>query len=264
MFTLKEFVQPKSVEEAYEILISGRNNTVLGGTAFLRMGSKKIGTAVDISKLELNGVKDAGSLIEIGACTALREVETHPLLIDHFDGAVSDSVKNIIGVQFRNIATVGASVFSKYGFSDLLTVLLALDTEVELFKAGRLPLDAFLKSPCEKDILMRLFIKKNGRNVSYQYLRNSASDYPVLNAAVSKLGSQWTVAVGARPQRAAIAMKASEALSNSSNRENPEYYANMAADELRFGTNARGTAQYRHAMCKVLVKRAIMEVLQCR
>lgn len=264
MFTIKEFVQPKSIEEAYNILMIRWNNTVLGGTAFLRMGSKSIGTAVDLSGLDLNDVKDHDDYIEIGAFTTLREVEINPLLVNHFNGVVSNSVKNIIGVQFRNIVTVGASVFSKYGFSDLVTALLVLDTEVELYKAGRMPLDVFLKRPYEKDILTGLFIKKNNRQASYQSLRNSASDYPILNAAVSRLGSQWTIAVGARPQRAAIAGKASEALSNSMSFENLEYYANIAAEELNFGTNERGTARYRQAMCKVLVKRAITEVLQCK
>ena len=264
MFTVKEFVQPKTIEEAYDALVSRRNNTLIGGSAFLRMGSKKIGTAVDLSILELNYIKDRDDYIEIGAYTTFREVETSPLLMNRFNGVLSNSVKNIIGVQFRNIVTVGASVFSKYGFSDFITALLALDTEVELYKAGRMSLDDFLKRPYEKDILVSVFIRKNQRQASYQDLRNSISDYPILNVAVSRLDNQWTIAVGARPQKAAIARKASEALSNSLIFDNLEDYANIAAEELTFGTNERGTAKYRQAMCKVLVKRAIMEVLQCK
>lgn len=264
MFTIKELVQPNSIEEAYNILIRRRNNAVIGGSAFLRLGSKKIDTAVDLSKLELNFIKDEDDYIEIGAFTTFREVEISPLLFNSFNGVISNSVRNIIGVQFRNIVTVGASVFSKYGFSDLITALLALDTEVELYKAGRMSLDEFLKRPYETDILTRVFIKKNHRKASYQHLRNSVSDYSILNVAVSRLDNQWTVAVGARPQKAVIARKASEELSNSSNFESLEHYANIAAEELTFGTNERGTAKYRQAMCKVLVKRAITEVLQCK
>ena len=264
MFSIKELVQPKAIEEAYDILISKRNNTVLGGSAFLRLGSKRISTAVDISKLELNYVKEQNGYIEIGAFTTFREVEINPLLVNNFNGVVSKSVSNIIGVQFRNIVTVGASVFSKYGFSDLITALLALDTEVELYKAGRMYLAEFLNRPFQKDILTRVFIKKNERQASYQDLRNSVSDYPILNVAVSKLDDQWTIAVGARPQKAGIARKASAALSANMNLENLEHYANIAAEELTFGTNARGTATYRKAMCKVLVKRAITEVIQCK
>ncbi|AOY76481.1 FAD binding domain-containing protein [Clostridium formicaceticum] len=264
MFTVKEFLQPKTIEEAYNTLVSNRNNTVIGGSAFLRMGSKKIGTAIDLSKLELNVIKDQGDYIEIGTYTTFRELETNPLLMNHFNGTLSKSVRNIIGVQFRNIVTVGASVFSKYGFSDLITILLALDTEVELYKAGRMSLYDFLQRSYEKDILTSLFIKKNQRQASYQDLRNSVSDYPILNVAVSRLDHQWRIAVGARPQKATIARRASEELSNALNLDDLEHYANMTAEELTFGTNERGTAKYRQAMCKVLVKRGIMEVLQCK
>ncbi|MBB6217845.1 CO/xanthine dehydrogenase FAD-binding subunit [Anaerosolibacter carboniphilus] len=264
MFTIKELVQPKTIEEAYNTLISRRNNMVIGGSAFLRMGSKKIDTAVDLSNLELSYIKDQDDYIEIGAFTTFREVETSPILVNHFNGVISKAVKNIIGVQFRNIVTVGASVFSKYGFSDLITALLVLDTEIELYKAGRMTLDDFLKRPYEKDILTRVLIKKNQRLASYQDLRNSVSDYPILNVAVSRLDNQWTIAVGARPQKAVIAKKASEELSNHLDAENLAHYANIAAEELTFGTNERGTAEYRQAMCKVLVKRAMMEVLQCK
>lgn len=264
MFTINEFIQPQTIEEAYNILVSRRNNAVIGGSAFLRMGTKKINTAVDLSKLGLDYIKDEDGYIEIGAYTTLREVETSPIVVNSFRGIISNSVKNIIGIQFRNIVTVGASVFSKYGFSDLITALLALDTEIELYKAGRMPLDDFLKRPFEKDVLIRIFIKKNQRRASYQDLRNSVSDYPILNVAVSRLDNQWTIAVGARPRVAAIAIKASVALSEHLGPENLEYYADIAAEELTFGTNERGTAEYRQAMCKVLVKRAIMEVLECK
>ncbi|AOT72529.1 FAD binding domain-containing protein [Geosporobacter ferrireducens] len=264
MFTVNEFVQPKTIEEAYNTIVDRRNNTIIGGSAFLRLGSKKIGTAVDLANLRLNYIKDEDGYIEIGAYTTFREIETSSLLIDHFNGVISNSVKNIIGVQFRNIVTVGASVFSKYGFSDLLTALLALDTEVELYKAGRMSLDDFLKRPYEKDILICVYIKKNQRQASYQHLRNSVSDYPILNVAVSSLNNQWRITVGARPQKAAMARKASAALSNHLSIENLEYYADLAAEELNFGSNERGTAEYRKAMCGVLVKRAIMEVLQCK
>jgi CO/xanthine dehydrogenase FAD-binding subunit len=264
MFTINEFIQPTTVEEAYNTLVSRRNNTVIGGSAFLRMGSKKIGTAVDLSMLELNYIKDQDGYIEIGAYTSFRELETSHIIVTSFNGVISRAVKNIIGIQFRNLVTVGASVFSKYGFSDLITALLALDTEVELYKGGRMPLDDFLKRPYEKDILTRIFIKKNQRQGSYQDLRNSISDYSILNVAVSRLGNQWTIAVGARPGKAVIAKKTSEELSNSSSFGHLEHYANIAAEELTFGTNERGTAKYRQAMCKVLVKRGIMEVLQCK
>lgn len=261
MFTLSDLVQPDKLETAYQILSDKRNNTILGGCAFLKMGSKRIGTAIDLSNLNLSYIKETDGFIEIGGMTSLRELETHTLLKESFNGVLPKSVRNIIGVQFRNNVTVGASVYAKYGFSDLIPALLALDTEVELYKGGRMALVDFLKQPKGKDILIRLWVKRDHRKATYLNLRNSASDYSVLNVAVSKLDDQWTIAVGARPRRAAIASKASAALSKGKqSAAEIEDAAQKAAEELSFGTNMRGTAEYRKALCKVLVKRAIMEV----
>ncbi len=265
MFTLLDLVQPDNLAEAYQILSDKRNNTILGGCTFLKMGSKRIGTAIDLSNLKLSYIKEQAGFIEIGAMTSLREIETHKRLMECFNGVLPKSVHNIIGVQFRNSVTVGASVYSKYGFSDLITTMLALNTEVELYKSGRMPLIDFLNKPKEKDILVRLWIKVDNRKAAYLNLRNSASDFSVLNVAVSKLEDQWTVVVGARPRRAAIATSASAALSKGElSIEEIEDAAKRAAEELSFGTNMRGTANYRRALCQVLVKRGIMEVLQCK
>lgn len=265
MFTLVDLVQPDNLAEAYRILSAKRNNTILGGCAFLKMGSKRIGTAIDLSNLNLNDIREQDDFIKIGAMTTLRELETHQLLKESFNGVLPKSVSNIIGVQFRNGVTAGASVYSKYGFSDLSTALLALDTEVELYKGGRMPFVDFLNRPYEKDILVNIWLKKNSRQAAFQSFRKSASDYAVLNVAVSKLDDHWTIVVGARPSRAAVAVGASAVLSQGNlTVETIENSAVRAAEELSFGTNMRGSAVYRQALCPVLVKRGIMEVLQCK
>lgn len=265
MFSMLNLVQPDKLEEAYQILSEKRNNTILGGCAFLKLGNKRISTGIDLSKLKLNYIQDQDGFIEIGAMTSLRDIETHPLLKEHFNGVLPQSVRDIIGVQFRNGVTVGASVYSKYGFSDLITVLLALETEVELFRAGRMPLQDFLEKPKEKDILVKLWLKKTNHQAVFLSFRNSASDYSVINAAVSVLDNQWKIAVGARPSKAALALKAAEILSQDAPALDViEETALKTSEELSFGTNSRGTADYRKALCRVLVKRGIMEVLACK
>ena len=238
MFTLMELVQPTSLEEAYEILTKRKNNAVIGGSAFLRMGKKRIGTGIDLSGLNLNLIEESSDYIEIGAMTTLRDLEVNPILNKYFDGVLPKSVRDIIGIQFRNVVTVGGSVFSRYGFSDLIVCLLALETEVELYNGGRMLLDEFLNKNYEKDILVKLYIKKNNASAVYKCMRNSRSDYPILNMSVSKVDSDFKICVGARPQRATIAHKASEFLSNNElNEENIIKASEIAAEELVFGSN---------------------------
>ena len=257
MISFEDFVQPASIGEAYALLIEKKHNAVLGGGAFLRLGSARLGTAIDLAKLALDYIKVQDGCIEIGATTTLRSVETNPVLLTNFDAILPKAVGNVLGVQFRNVVTIGATVYSRYGFSDLLPALLALDTEVELYKAGRISLKEFMGKAYAKDILTRIFIKQDGRKAVYQSLRPCASDFPLLNVAVSLKEREGTIVVGARPQRAMIAESASALLSTGE----IERAAATAAAELSFGDNMRATAEYRRAMCEVLVKRAITEVL---
>jgi CO/xanthine dehydrogenase FAD-binding subunit len=279
VFTLRDIVQPETQAEAYELLTKQRSNAALGGCAFLRLGSKRIGTGIDLSKLNLDQITEQVGYIEIGAMTTFRDLETNPLLKEAFNGIIPKAVGNIIGVQFRNGVTVGGSVFSKYGFSDLLPALLALDTEVVLYKAGCIPLHEFLERPYEKDLLTHIRIRKEKRNASYQNVRISASDFPVLTVAVSCAEETWKIVVGARPRTAQLAQKASEQLSRMLSEVKVELKSEQKDDrlnsalspildqvveELSFGSNARGSAEYRKAICKVLVERGITEVLACK
>ena len=65
--------------------------------------------------------------------TPLHALETHKELNAYTNSAIRESVRHIVGVQFRNCATVGGSIFGRFGFSDVLTMFLALDTWVELY-----------------------------------------------------------------------------------------------------------------------------------
>ena len=60
-----------------------------------------------------------------------------PVSYTHLDvykrQALRDAVKSIVGVQFRNCATVGGSIFGRFGFSDVLSVFLSLDTTCLLY-----------------------------------------------------------------------------------------------------------------------------------
>jgi CO/xanthine dehydrogenase FAD-binding subunit len=262
LITIQNYVLPKTLEEAYAILNEKRNNVILGGSAFLRMGSKKIGTAIDLSEMDLNFINENEETIEIGAMTTFRKIETSPILQKYFNGILPESVKNIVGVQLRNIVTVGATVYSRYGFSDLITALLSLDAEIILYDMGRISLEKYLEKGSKKDILTKIIIPKIDRKSVFKMMRNSKSDYAILNAAVSNKDDDWKVVVGARPQRAKIAKKASEYLAkNKLTNENIEHAAKLVVEELTFGSNIKGSKEYREAICKVIVKRAIMEVL---
>lgn len=253
MITIKEYVAPESIEEAYKILISKRNNLILGGCGFIKMGSKNIGTAIDLCNLNLDYIQENEEEIVIGADTSLRSLEVNPIIKDYCGGAISQGVSNIVGVQFRNMARIGASVFSRYGFSDLLPSLLVLDAKVILCNGGTIELKDFLDKEYEKDILIEVILpKKEGVAVS-DCLRKSSTDFPIINGAMFKgKNGEYKIAIGSRPQRGKLAEKSGEALEKG---ENIEKVSDMVIEELHIGANIRGTKEYREDMCKALVNR---------
>ena len=135
MLTIDQYVRAESLEQAYE-LCQKRNHVVLGGMLWLKMQDRKVGTAIDLCGLGLDRITETERAFELGAMVPLRALETHEGLNAMTRGAFARSVEHIVGVQFRNCATVGGSVFGRFGFSDVLTLLLALDARVVLQGAG--------------------------------------------------------------------------------------------------------------------------------
>ena len=155
MLTIKNYVKAESLEQAYE-LNQKRSAKVLGGTLWLKMGNRNVQTAIDLSNLGLDKIEETEEEFKIGAMTTLRQIEKHEGLNIYTNGAVRDAVKDIVGTQFRNTATVGGSIFGRYGFSDVLTVFMAMDTTVVCHKAGEIPLAEFAKMKADRDILVKL------------------------------------------------------------------------------------------------------------
>lgn len=265
MITIREYIKPKTLEEAYGQLICNKKNTVFGGGGFIRMGSKNIPLAIDLSEAGLSFIEEDEYEIKIGAMTTFGDIEHSQLLSKYFDNMLAKSVREIVGLQLRNIVTVGGTVYSRYGFSDFITGLLALDTDVNLYKKGTIPLEQFLKErPKEKDILESITIKKDDRRATFLSMRNCKGDYAILNVAISNLNGKYRIVVGARPNRGTLAYDAMgylDKLDNQINQENIQKTAEIASQELIFGTNTRGNSFYRKQICYVLVKQGLMEVM---
>lgn len=262
MLQIREFTRPDTLDAAYGLLTASKANAVVGGGAYLRMGSKRIGTAIDLSRLALNDITADAESFRIGASVTFGELERSEPLQRTYSNLFSEALKDVVGVQFRNSVTVGATVFSRYGFSDLLTPLLALDATVTLHHHGTLALSDYLTldKPL-RDILTYVTVPTDCSAAVYRSQRLSTGDYAALNVAVAKTGGSWRIAVGARPQRATLAQGAMAVLN--SGPWSPtlvDAACEAVAAELTYGTNVRGTAAYRRLLASALLKSAIMEV----
>mgnify|MGYP003448006993 FL=1 len=130
MLKIKEYVRAESLEQAYQ-LNQKKTNRIIGGMLWMKMSDARIQTAIDLSALGLDQIEENEVEYRIGCMVTLRQLELHEGLNEWSHGIVRESVKPIVGVQFRNLATVGGSIFGRFEFSDVLTCFLALDTYVE-------------------------------------------------------------------------------------------------------------------------------------
>lgn len=242
LLTIKEYVKVSSLEEAYT-LNQKKSAKVLGGTLWMKMGNGNLQTAIDLSGLGLDKIEETDSEFKIGAMVTLRQIEKHERLNAYTDGAVRECVRHIVGTQFRNCATVGGSIYGRFGFSDVLTCFLAMDAYVEIYPTGIISLEEFAKSAYGDEIFVSLIVKKKEMKIAYETLRNEATDFPVLAVAVAKWDEKYHVSVGARPAKAALVTE-----------DVLEDYKAVAA-KFTYGSNLRGSAEYRQYLAGVLVKR---------
>ena len=249
MLKIKEIVRPQSLEEAYE-LNQKRTNRILGGMLWMRMSNIQIQKAIDLSGLGLDKIEETEEEFSIGCMVTLRELELHTGLNTCFEGLIRRSVEDIVGVQFRNSATIGGSLFGRFGFSDVLTAFLVLDTYVELYRGGVCPLAEFASGKRDNDILVRVIVKKTKGHYAYQSYRNTKTDFPVLAVAMAQAEDGVKAAVGARPQRAEVRIV--------TDMERDTLKA--LADSFAYGSNMRASAEYRKHLASVLLKRAAEEI----
>ena len=211
MLRIREYRRVESLEEAYE-LNQKKTNRIIGGGLWMKIGDRNLMTAIDLSGLGLDQISETEDEFVIGCMATLRDLEVHPGLNAYTDGAVKQSVCHIVGVQFRNCATVGGSIYGRFGFS--------------------------------------VHIVKTPVKITYLSQRNTATDFPVIAVAVSEYNEKLHVSIGARPVRAeTLTLDLSE-------KADMEHLVKKVQEQFSFGSNRRGSADYRRHIAGVLVKRA--------
>lgn len=263
MVEIKEYKKVEGLDEAWK-LNQKRNNKIIGGMMWIRLGHGRINTAIDLSGLGLNQIKETDDEFEIGCMVTLRQLETHEGLNKYTEGCCKEAMRHIVGVQFRNLATVGGSIYGRYGFSDVLTLLLSLDSYVELYKGGIIPLRKYAKMAQDRDIIVNIIVKKKPVKMYYEAVRITETDLPVLTCATARFTERKdrriNVCIGARPARAMIVEDKEEILSEGLSSESIARFAAYAEENVETGSNIRGKAHYRSHLVGILVRRGLENV----
>ncbi|MCQ2802559.1 MAG: FAD binding domain-containing protein [Bacilli bacterium] len=260
---IKEYYRASSLEEAYSKLQEDPSNALVAGGLWIKKVNQNHNTLIDLSTLGLNKISEKSDAVEVGALVTLRDFESSPIVNSLYGGAIAFAIREIMGVNFRNLATIGGSIMGRYPFSDVITGLLPYDVTLEFYPKSSMTLEEYLNYKGKLNaILTKVIIKKEEGKGFYKKVKTTALDFPILNIAVSKVSNKFSIAVGARPMTGALAHKAMDLLNNKKviSDKDIEEASELVSKELMFLDNKDASKEYRLDLAKVYVKRGLKEV----
>ena len=255
---VNEYVRAASLEEAYSLKKSSPKNKIIGGGLWLKKGNADVDKLIDLSLLGLDKIEEKKDYVSVGALVTQREFETSPLIKKIGGGVLCEAVHQIMGPAFRNLATIGGSIYGKFGFSDVLTALLGFRVDLVFYPEEVVSLDEYVKKPGFADgILREVRIYKSDAKAFFKKVKLTALDYPILNVCVTK-DKEYRIVVGSRPLLSYLCENAMKYLNDGG--KDIDKAVEVAMSELKLGDSMSAKASYRTQLAQVYLKRALEEV----
>lgn len=256
---VNEYYRASSLEDAYQKLQASPKNAIVAGGLWMKKMGQSYDSLIDLSKLGLDKISETKDEVVVGSMVSQRDFEDSKIVSFLFAGAPAFAVREVMGVNFRNLATIGGSIMGRYPFSDVITGLLPYDVELEFYPAQTMSLEEYLNYKGKLNaILVAIHIKKGEGKGLFKKVKTTALDFPIVNIAVAKVNKEYRVVVGARPMVAARSYRAMEYLNNGG--KDFAKAAELAVEELSFMDNKDASKEYRVDLAKVYVRRGLEEV----
>lgn len=266
-----EYERVDSVDAAIAALQGDDESKLLAGGHSL-LPNMKLRLAIptkliDIGRIrDLSYVRESNGGVAIGALTRYRDLET--------DGALRElcpivaSVAGQVGdPQVRHVGTIGGSVAHADPAGDMPSVLMALDATfvaqgprgTREIEAGDMFPSLFQSALAHDEVLTEIRVPAAAEGWSYQKFTRRAQDWAVVGVAAIRMNGGAHVSLtnmGLTPLRAT---GVEEALASGAD---PASAAERADEGSAPPSDAFGSEEYRRALAKVLVKRALEEALR--
>lgn len=256
---VNEYYRASSLEDAYQKLQEGSKNAILAGGLWIKKMGQNYDTLIDISTLGLNQISESKDEVIVGSMVTQRDFENSDFVKSLYGGAIAFSTREVMGVNFRNLATIGGSIMGRYPFSDVITGLLPYDVSLEFYPKNSMSLEEYLNYKGKLNaILIAVHIKKGNGKGFYKKVKTTALDFPIVNIAVAKVNEEYRIAVGARPMVASLCPHAMAYINDIGSDFNEA--AERAINELQFLDNKDASKEYRMDLAKVYIRRGLEEV----
>lgn len=281
---LKDYVQPKTINDALAVLQQGNSRIIAGGTDLmldLNSGKLTAGILVDINGIsELKKIELVDGQIHIGGAVTHQEAALSEI-VSKKAPALARACRSVGSLQIRNTATVVGNVVNAQPAADAAVALVAFGAVAEIHDnngtAYQLVEELYAgvgksKVDSSKQLVTAVqfpALLPNQGSAFIRLAKRGALALPMLNVAVvvSLLNNkvEWVriamAPVAVKPLRAAEAenmLKGKEV-----NEENILAAAKAAANQANPRDSAlRGSSEYRKSVLETLVKRGLTEAFK--
>ena len=194
-----EYHAAKSVDEALKLLgqYGDEAKLLAGGHSLipaLKLRLQSVGHLIDLGRISgLDGIKEAGGKIAIGAMTTHQAIESSQLLRDKCH-LLAECAGNIGDVQVRNRGTIGGSLSHADPAADYPAAILALDAEIDAqssggkrtIKADDFFVDMLQTSLKAGELVTEVRVPVTGKGTGGAYLKvlQPASGFAIVGVAV--------------------------------------------------------------------------------
>ncbi len=259
------YFRPNTLEEALQFVGKPKHIALVGGAFAFAGLDIPYENIVDLQNIEeLKGIQQHGETVRIGSGTSLQTVVDS----EHLPDELKESITRSITLNHRNGASVLETLLLPLSIPEWITVLCALDAQVEIQLADgerqSLPLATALGNQIGIMTHITLPILSNNEAISMAHVARTPASIPLISTAVyvkatteNKIGTARAslygasqdhylllpLAIGGYPLDAASIEGAVELVSTE---------VDPIGDYL-------GSAEYRREMAAVCVKRALMQ-----
>jgi carbon-monoxide dehydrogenase medium subunit len=272
-----EYFRPATVDEALALLREHSDAKLLAGgqslMPVLRLRLAAPETIVDLGSVEgLQGVRDDGDALVIGAMTPHSTVQSDPLIDEHAR-LISLATATVGDPQIRHRGTFGGSLAHADPAGDLPAVAVALDASFVIAgPGGRRTVAArdffqgvFSTALAEDELLVEVRVPKyTGWGAHYEKFNRVAQAWSIVSVAAAVRLDGDTIAearvglgnMGSTPIRATAVEDM--LIGRPATAEAVREAAARAADGTSPVTDLNGDADYRKHLATVLTRRAVL------
>ena len=271
LLNLKTIHKPDSLDDTRRMLAEPGTYPLYGGAALLRRSDPAVEAVVDLSRLELDYVRDTERSLRLGTMLTLEQVrqacleraDAHPRI-----GAIATLLAEEMPETLRNTLTLGDLLVERNPQSPTLTLFLALGGILRRIDVDmHFTMSAWLTAPTDVThyLIAHIRIARGPRQaaVTYEKVARTPADAPIVAAVAC------VEAVDDEPKhRAALAVCGASPMPVPQRNVIEALYATGALDTalneliLDPPNDHWGSAEYRAAMARVLSRRALVRALE--